>query len=263
VTQPIHPLSAERLYRAADLDALEFETTADLAPLRGLITHPRASEAIVFGTEISQRGFNIFAIGASGARIQQSVKALLEDAARARPLPADWVYVNNFASPHRPRAISLPGRRAPAFQKAIHDLIEDLRASLPAIFESEDYQKRRSGIEQSIQARNEQAFAALSEKATARNVAILRTPMGFGMAPMRDGKVVPPAEFNTWSEEEQRKTRGAIYELEKELEETLRSIPRLEKQQRDAVRALDRETNHSDPTRNSMKLGPIMLSPAR
>ena len=54
--------------------------------------------------------------------------------------------------------------------------------------------------------------------------------------------MVPPAEFNAWTEEEQRATRDAIEELEKELEQTLRSIPRLEKEQRDAVRELDRET---------------------
>jgi lon-related putative ATP-dependent protease len=66
--------------------------------------------------------------------------------------------------------------------------------------------------------------------------------MGFGMAPMRDGKVVPPADFNAWTEEEQHATRDAIAELEKELEQTLRSIPRLEKEQREAVRTLDRET---------------------
>jgi predicted ATP-dependent protease len=240
--QAIQPLSIDRLYRATDLAGLEFATTADLAPLPGLINQPRAHEAISFGAEIGQRGFNIFAIGASGARMQQSVRALLEEAARSRPLPPDWVYVNNFAAPHRPVSISLPGRRAPAFQKAMHDLIEDLRASLPAIFESEDYQKRRGGIEQSIQAKNERAFAALNEKATARNIAILRTPMGFGMAPMRDGKVVPPAEFNAWSAEQQRATRDAIAELEKELEQTLRSLPRIEKEQRDAVHALDRET---------------------
>ena len=240
--QAVHPLSADRLYRAADLGTLEFETTAGLAPLRGLVSYPRASEAINFGTEISQRGFNIFAIGTSGARIQQSVKAFLDDVAHARPLPLDWVYVNNFASPNRPMALSLPGRRAPAFQAAIHDLIEELRAVLPAIFESEDYQKRRSSIEQSVQGKNEQAFAALNEKAAAKNIAILRTPTGFGLAPVREGKVVPPQEFNTWSGEEQRATRDAIQELEKELEQTLRSIPRLEKEQRDAVRALDRET---------------------
>ena len=32
--------------------------------------------------------------------------------------------------------------------------------------------------------------------------------MGFGMAPMRDGKVVPPAEFNAWPEAEQQAERA-------------------------------------------------------
>ncbi len=240
--QMIQPLSADRLYRPADIGDLAFTTTADLEPLTGMTAQPRAYEAIRFGTEIGQRGFNIFVIGSTGARMRPSVKTLLEESARSRPLPPDWVYVNNFEAPHRPVAIQLPGRRAPALQKSIHDLIEEFRVSLPAIFESEGYQKRRSSIEQSIHAKNERAFAALNEKANAKNIAILRTPMGFGMAPMRDGKVVPPAEFNAWSEADQRATREAIEELEKELEETLRSIPRLEKEQRDAVRELDRET---------------------
>jgi lon-related putative ATP-dependent protease len=238
----MQPLTADRLYRAADIGGLEFATTADLAPQPGLISQPRAHEAISFGSEIGQRGFNIFAIGTSGAHTQQFVKTLMEEAALARPLPPDWVYVNNFAAPHRPMAISLPGRRAPDFQKVIHDLIDDLRAALPAVFESEDYQKRRSAIVQSIQAKNERAFAELGEKATAKNVAILRTPMGFGMAPMHDGKVVPPAEFNAWSAEQQRATQEAIEELEKELEQTLRAIPRTEKEQREALHALNRET---------------------
>ncbi len=238
----VPPLPPDRLYRPADLAALSFETTADLAPLPGLVAQPRADAAIRFGTEIPQRGFNIFVIGQSSARMQQAVRALLDDAARARPLPPDWVYVNNFATPHRPRAIALPGRRGPEFQQAVHALIEDLRVSLPAIFESEDYQKRRAGIEQSVRGKHEQAFAALNEKATSRNIAILRTPMGFGLAPMREGKVVPPADFNAWPEADREATRQAIEELEKELEQTLRAVPRLEKELRDAVRTLDRET---------------------
>ena len=140
------PLPVERLHQSADLGGLEFETTADLAPLPGLSDQPRAYAAINFGTAISQRGFNIFVIGSSGARMQQSAKTLLKEAAQSRPLPSDWVYVNNFASPHRPVALSLPGRRAPILEKAVHDLVEDLRISLPAIFESDDYQNRRSSI---------------------------------------------------------------------------------------------------------------------
>jgi len=217
-------------------------TTAELAPLPGLIEQSRAQDAIRFGTAISQRGFNVFAIGASGARIRQSVRALLDDAACQRPQPGDWVYVNNYVTPQQPRALALPAGHAPVFARAMHDLVEDLKVSLTALFDSEDYQKRRGTIEQSIQQKTDDTFSSSNEKAQARGAAILRTPVGFAMAPARDGKVVPPAEFNTRPEAEQRNVRAAIEELEKDLEETLRALPRREKEQRDAVRALDRET---------------------
>jgi len=241
-TPVFQPLAPDRLYRRADLDTLDFASTAELAPLPGLIEQSRAQDAIRFGTAMGQRGFNVFAIGAPGARIRQSVRALLDDAACQRPQPGDWVYVNNYDSPQQPRALSLPSRRAPDFAKAMHNLIEDLKVSLPALFDSEDYQKRRGAIEQSIQQKSEEAFARLNEKAQARGIAILRTPVGFAMAPARDGKVVPPPEFNAWPEAEQRQVRDSIEELEKDLEETLRALPRREKEQRDAVRALDRDT---------------------
>jgi predicted ATP-dependent protease len=239
---PVQPVPPEQLYRPAAFGALEFASTADLAPLPGLIEQPRAREAIGFGTTIGQRGFNIFAIGAPGARIRQSVRAMLDDAAGKRAAPSDWVYVNNFDAPHCPIAIALPAGRAPALGRAIHNLIDDLKVALPAIFESEDYQKRRAAIEQSIQNKNEQAFTALNDKAQAHGIAILRTPVGFAMAPARDGKVVPPTEFNAWPEAAQKAVRDAILELEKDLEETLRALPRREKEQRDAVRTLDRDT---------------------
>jgi lon-related putative ATP-dependent protease len=239
---PVAPLPPERLYRPVDIAALSFDTTAELPPVRVLVDQPRAYAAIRFGTAMSVRGFNMFAIGANGARIQTSVRALLVEAARNRPKPSDWVYVNNFTTPYRPIAISLPAACAPALDKAVHGLIDDVKVALPAVFESEDYQKRRSAIEQGVRARNERAFNVLREKATAKNIAIVRTPAGFAMAPMKDGQVVPPADFDAWTAEQQQAVQTAIEELEKDLEETLRALPRLEREQRDAVRELDRET---------------------
>ena len=243
-SRPTAALPAERLARRTDLAVLSFATTAELTPLDGVVTQARAGDAIRLGSAIPVRGFNIFAIGASGARVQEAVARVLAEPGSARPTPPDWVYVNNFASPYSPRAIRLPAGRAPALQKSMQRLIEDLRVALPAAFESEDYQRRRSGIEESIRGRGEQAFAALSEKATARGVAILRTPMGFTMAPERDGQVVPPEQFNSWPEEARIAVQQAIHDLEPDLERTLRSVPRLDRERRDAVRALDRETAH-------------------
>jgi predicted ATP-dependent protease len=234
-------LSADKLFRSADLSGLTFKTTADLDAYADLLGQERASEAIRFGTEISDRGFNIFAVGASAAQIRESVGAMLREVTARNPCPPDWIYVNNFATPNRPTAISLPPGRAPEFQAAIRHLTEDLRSALPAVFESENYQARRGAIETQFRTKNERAFQALGEKATAKNTAILRTPGGFAVAPAREGKVVPPDEFNTWSEERRRAAQEAIQEIERELEQTLRAIPRIEKERRDAVRALDRE----------------------
>ena len=242
---PIQKLPPERLYRVADLAALEFATTADMAAPAALVEQPRAHEAIRFGAEMAVRGFNVFAIGANGAQIHDSVRALLDDAAGTRQTPMDWVYVNNFVVQHRPVAIALPSRRAPELAKAVDQLIDDVKVSLPAAFESEDYQKRRGTIEQEIRGRNEQALAALRNKATAKGVAILRTPMGFAMAPMKDGQVVPPQEFNAWPPEQQQELQTSIEELEKDLEQTLRAIPRQERELRDAVRQLDRDMARS------------------
>ena len=235
-------LPPERLARRTDPASLAFTTTAELAPVDGVVAQPRAADAIRLGSFIPVRGFNVFAIGASGARVQQAVARMLVEPANARPKPPDWVYVNNFAAPHCPRAIKLPAGRAPALQKAMQRLIEDLRVALPAAFESEDYQRRRAAIEESIRSRGEKAFASLGEKASAKGVAILRTPMGFAMAPARDGQVVPPEQFSTWPESERHALQAAIQELEAELEQTLRGMPRLDKERRDAVRALDQET---------------------
>ena len=239
---PPAPLAAAALYRAADLSALAFDTTADLPPIGGLEGQDRAREALAFGAEIAVRGFNIFAIGASAARLQQAMRPMLEAAARVRPCPSDWAYVNNFNTPHRPTAIRLPAARAPAFHDAMHHLIDDLKIAVPTVFEGEDYQTRHGAIEQEFRTRNEEAFSALGDRAGGRGLAIMRTPMGFAVAPAVDGKVVPPEEFNAWTEEKRRAMQSAMRETEQELEQTLRAIPRLEKERRDATRTLNQET---------------------
>ena len=170
------PLARDQLYRPTDPDKLDFTTTDAIAPLPGLIHQTRAREAIGFGTCIAQKGFNIFAIGDNAGQVREAVRFMLDEAALSQPGPPDWAYVYNFVDPQRPKALSFPAGRAPAFQKAVHDLIEELKLALPALLESEDYQKQRGAIEQTVQAKGQAAFAALGEKATAVNIAVLRTP---------------------------------------------------------------------------------------
>ncbi|MGA2794903.1 MAG: AAA family ATPase [Roseiarcus sp.] len=238
----IRPLAAEQLYRATDLSKLAFETTAELKPLDGLVGQSRALEAIRFGTRVDKAGFNLFVIGPNGARMQDAVKAVLAVEAHAKPSPSDWLYVNNFADPDRPIAIEVPAGRARKFQGAMRKLIDDLESALPAVFQSEDYQTRRGAIDEAFQKKQAEAFSALRDKAAAKDIVILRTPLGFALAPAQDGQVVPPDEFNAWPEAKRRETQSVIEVLEKDLEHLVHQLPQWEKQRRDESRQLNRET---------------------
>jgi lon-related putative ATP-dependent protease len=238
----VQPLEAGKLYRATDLSSLSFSTTADLPPIDGLVGQARAFEAIQFGTRVDKSGFNLFVIGPNGARMQDAVKALLADETRTRPSPPDWVYVNNFADPDRPVAIELPTGRAPKFHEAMHKLIDDLSGALPAVFQSEDYQTRRGAIDESFQRKHREAFSALRDKAAEKDVVLLRTPLGFALAPAKNGQVVPPEEFTTWPEVKRRQTQTIIETLEKDLEHIVHQIPQWERERRDELRRLNRET---------------------
>jgi lon-related putative ATP-dependent protease len=235
-------LSAEQLYRPAELSGLAFQTTDDLATIDGLVGQQRALSALEFGTRIRRPGFNLFVIGSNGARMQRAVESVLRSAPPPEAAPIDWVYVNNFADPRKPIAIQLPAGRAVAFRDAMHALIEDLKIALPAVFESEDYQTRRNAIDQAFQTKQGEAFSALREKAGKQNIVILRTPMGFALAPARDGQVVPPEEFNGWPEQKRDEVQQTIQTLEKDLEHIVLQIPQWEKARRDEFRKLNRET---------------------
>jgi predicted ATP-dependent protease len=236
------PLSIDRLYRKTDPSSLQFTTSAELEPIDGLVGQERALEAIRFGTEVDKAGFNLFVIGPNGARMQAAVKAILAEDAAAKPRPSDWVYVNNFTDPDRPIAIELPGGRAREFQAAIHKLIDDLKTALPAVFQSEDYQTRREAIDESFQKQQAEAFSELRDKAAGQDIVIVRTPLGFSLAPAKNGHIVKPEEFRKWPDEKQEVVRASIERLEKDLEHIIHQLPQWEKQRRDEIRQLNRDT---------------------
>ncbi len=235
-------LPVDKLLRKADLSAAAFESTAELAPLDGLLGQSRAADALQFGTRIDAPGFNLFVIGSAGASIDRAVKDLLVAKAAAQPVPSDWVYVNDFADPRTPNAIELPPGRGVELRHAMKDLIDDLGVALPAAFESQDYQARRGAIDEKFQHRQEEALAALRQEGIARGVAVARTPFGFALAPMKDGAVMKPEQINALAEGERDELQQRMAEFEKKLETLLQTIPRWDKERRDQVRTLERET---------------------
>ncbi|TDQ84450.1 lon-related putative ATP-dependent protease [Dongia mobilis] len=234
-------LTPDQLFTTCDPDLLPGDTTNDLDELPGLIGQERAIEAVSFGIGLRRAGYNLYALGMSGTGKHSVIADYLRREAAKQPTPDDWCYVNNFADPQRPNALRLPAGRAGPLRDAMRKLVEELTAVLPATFESEDYRARREVINEQFKQQSEQAFGDLQERAKARQIALIRTPVGLALAPLKGGEVLPPEEFEKLPEPEQKKIREAIETLQGQLEALVRRIPDWERKHREAVRALNHE----------------------
>ncbi len=239
----LQPLPAEDLRRTIDGKGLGFKTTADLEPARGLVGQDRAVHAIDFGLSMRARDFNILVVGAPSAERNAALRTHLAKIAAASQTPTDWVYVNSFADPRRPRAISLPAGRASALQQGVLSAVRELAATLPSAFASEDYRARRRAIEEEFRSGQEDALDAVQTRAAQQNIAVLRTPRGFAMAPMHEGRVVRSEVFSQLPEAMRRDVETRISALQAELEAILASAPKADKHRRQQLTALNEEVS--------------------
>ncbi len=234
-------LPASALRQTVDAASLGFQSTAELEPLHGLLGQDRALKALQFGADMDAPDYNIFVIGPPATGKLTAVKAHLALKARDMPAPPDWVYVTNFEQPNEPKAVKLPHGRARAFAKVLVVAVDELRNVLPAMFESDDYQSRRRAIDARFRAGQEQALETLSRKAEAQGVAVMRTPTGFALAPMVDGKVVEPESLETLPQAMRKDVETKIATLHGELGVILEQAPKLQKQHRAAIGELNEE----------------------
>jgi lon-related putative ATP-dependent protease len=126
------------------------------------------------------------------------------------------------------------------------DLIEDLHAAIPAAFESDDYQAQLKAIEEEVQKEVAAHWKSFEDHAKSENIAILQTPTGYVLAPIRNGKVINDKEFSKRPAAERKAVQEAIDRLSEELQTHIEKIPKLQKRHRELVKALNRNvTEHA------------------
>jgi len=234
-------LDPSQLARRCDPDSLPFADTSELADLDESFGQQRATGAIEFGVGIRRDGYNLYVLGPPGAGKQTLLRQVIGREAATAPRPDDWCYVNNFDHPHQPRALRLPAGRGAALRDAMRRLVEELLAAIPAIFDSDEYRARTEQIDAEFSERHDKAFAALAEQASGQDIALLRTPTGFTLAPVKNGEVISPEAFAALSREEQEKIEKTIGALQEQLAQLLRDGQRWRKERRERIRALNRE----------------------
>lgn len=237
----IKPLEPAMLRRRCDPESFSFETTAELEELTEIVGQARAVEAVRFGIDIRREGYNLFVLGPPGIGKHSLVRQFLEQEVGAKPTPADWCYVNNFEQPYKPHALRLPPGQGQTLRQDMNQLVEELRTVIPAVFDSEDYRTRKQGLEEEFKEREEKAFAELKRRATEHGFALMKTPVGLAFAPVQDGHVLTPEQFDKLSAAEQERITTKLAELQEQLQTTIQQGPRWEREFRERLKALNRE----------------------
>jgi lon-related putative ATP-dependent protease len=237
----LRPLPPEALYRRSNSQDFKFNTTAELDGLTEFVGHARALEALQFGIGIPRRGFNLYLLGPAGTGKYLFARSFIEKRAATQATPDEWMYVNNFSVPETPHALRVPAGRGLALRDDMRRLVDDLRSTIPSAFQTENYQARRQAIEREIKERQEKAFGEVQEEANRQNIAILRTPSGLILAPMREGEAISPDEFAKLSEAEHRQIEATIEKLQEKLQMVFLQIPKWEQEGRDKIRELNHD----------------------
>jgi lon-related putative ATP-dependent protease len=236
------PVPLEHLYRHCEEGDLTFATTDELAPLAEHLGQDRAVEALEFGLQIPHDGYNVFLLGSTGVGKRELLDSLLNcESAPTRDEVSDWCYVNNFESPDKPIALRLPRGTACQLREDMNHAVEELLAILPATFQSDEYQARVQELGEKYQDKEKEAFQALAEKAQAAGIAMIQTPNGYTLAPMKDKEIITPEDFEAQPEEEKKRVMAVIEELKEELKLIVRQLPGWKKDSRNLFKALNQE----------------------
>ena len=237
----INKLKTSELFHSCDTDKFDFKTTAKLKTLSEVIGQERAVEAVRFGVGIQRDGYNLYALGPNGIGKYSLVRRYVEEKAQSKDVPSDWCYVNNFQHPHKPHALELPPGMGQELSIDMEQLIEDLHAAIPAVFESEEYRTRSQVIEEELSERQERSIDEIREAAREKNISLINTPTGITLAPMRDKEVIRVEEFKRLPKEEREQIEKDTELLQERLIQALHKAPQWQKEARDKITVLNHE----------------------
>jgi len=233
------PLRPEQLSHPCDCQSLGFDVTTTLQPQDSPLGQERVLEAIDFGSDIDRSGYNLFVMGSPGVGKHHLLTHTLTSRAASGAPPVDWCYLADFGNPDRPIALQLPAGRGRELRHDMQQLVEDLLSALPAAFQSDEYRRRAQEIQDEFKQREDDAAAQIGEHATERGIALLSTPTGYSLAPLKDGKVLSPPEFEALPEDERKTLQQAMAELKEELRAALGRVPLWQREMRQRFRELD------------------------
>ena len=240
----VNELSPEKLRLECPPDQVGCETSAQLGPVDGIIGQDRALKALKFGVEMKGKGFNVYVAGPPITGKRPAARSFLENIAKTRPVPPDWVYVNNFQNPYEPKTLKLPPGRAKVFQKDLKNLVDQAKRAVPAALQNEEFVSRGNSITKKAVAERNKILSDLNKQAEVHGYSVRMTQLGITIIPVVDGKTVSQEEFDSLPARVKKKydqsrdtVRAALDKAGKEVNDLdARTLEELKKLRDDSVR---------------------------
>jgi len=234
-------LSVEQLRNQFDPAQFDFKSTEDLPVLEGIIGQERALRAISFGINIRSKGYHMFALGPVGTGKKTIIRKYLETHAETKPVPDDWLYVNNFNDSDTPKALRLPAGKGRKFRDDLDQLVEELKTEVPKAFESDEYQKERQESKQFFNRRSKELFKKLEEKVKKAGFRLLQEPETIGIVAVIEGEPVTAEKMEELDDETLHEIEKHQKELKEEMQKTMHQVQELQREAKQKMLEIDRK----------------------
>ncbi|MGQ0673974.1 MAG: AAA family ATPase [Hyphomicrobium sp.] len=221
----VDALPADALRVSIDAEALDLTAADGDAAIDEEVGLENALEAIEFAWDTAPGHHHVFIDCPADGTLRKALENSIRRRAAKRTTPSDWLYATDFADGARLRAIEMPAGGAHGFTQGVSLWIAELAATLPVAFSTDDYRTRRQLLDEALRAGQDDALASLDQKAAAQSIALLRTPTGYTLAPMHEGRAVKLEVFNQLPEAMRRQVEARIESLQRELETALSKAP--------------------------------------
>lgn len=237
----VSELRPENLRWTCDPKIINAKSTEELKPLDVLVGQPRAYQALLFGFQVKEAGFNIFAAGPPATGKTATTIDFLEDIAKQKPTPLDWCYIHNFEDEYQPNILRCPSGLGRELKQDMRELIQAARIAIPQLFDGEDYATKRDELLKKINQKRQEAISRMGQTADEEGFTMQLTALGISLVPVKDGQPISDEEFLSLPKDTQQKFAKKRETLREKLTPFLRELRDLENQARDEIVEFDRD----------------------